>query len=164
MKWSDGKPFTAHDVKFTADYCMSPEGGCAQANLFEQVKRVEVIDDHTVTVHFKQPVAYPYQAFVSSQSPILPKHQFANCLGARASQCTKENFGPVGTGPFMVTTFQPNDVFEYKANPLYTEKGKPHFKAVTLKGGGSAMDSARAVFETGEYDYAWNLQLAPEVL
>ena len=32
--WSDGTPFTSADVKFTADYCMHPEGGCAQMSKF----------------------------------------------------------------------------------------------------------------------------------
>ena len=50
------------------------------------------------------------------------------------------------------------------ANENYREEGKPAFASVTFKGGGDATAAGRSVLETGEFDYAWNLQLAPDVL
>ncbi len=70
----------------------------------------------------------------------------------------------MGTGPFVVTDFRPNDVIRFAANENYRDPDKPAFATVTFKGGGDATSAARAVMETGEYDYAWNLQLAPEVI
>ena len=52
----------------------------------------------------------------------------------------------------------------YVANPNYRDAAKPAFASVTLKGGGDAPSAARAVLETGEFDYAWNMQVEPEVL
>ncbi|MEM9850770.1 MAG: ABC transporter substrate-binding protein, partial [Pseudomonadota bacterium] len=75
--WSDGTPFTAEDVKFTADYCMNPEGGCAQLSKFGGVSSVEVIDELTVKVTFDAPQPFPYGPFVGGESPILQKAQFA---------------------------------------------------------------------------------------
>ena len=164
LLWSDGSPVTSKDVAFTAKYCTDPNGGCAQLNVFDDIEKIETPDDRTVKIYFSKPVYYPYKAFVSAQSPIIQAKQFANCLGAKASQCTKENFSPVGTGPFRVKTFRTNDTVEYEANPNFREMGKPHFKTMTIKGGGSAADAARAVYETGEADFAWNLQIPPEVL
>ena len=73
IKWSDGSAFTAHDVKFTADYCMHPEGGCAQLTKFSGVSSVEAIDDNTVKVTFENPMPFPYGPFVGGESPILQK-------------------------------------------------------------------------------------------
>ncbi|TFL17364.1 peptide ABC transporter substrate-binding protein [Jannaschia formosa] len=164
LVWSDGTPFTSADVKFTYDYCTHPEGGCAQGAKFEPVASVETPDDLTVVVNFKEPTPYPYTAFVGGESPILQKAQFEQCLGAAASSCTEQNFGPIGTGPFVVTDFRTNDVIAFEANPNYREEGKPAFASVNFKGGGDADAAGRAVMQTGEFDYAWNLQLAPEVI
>lgn len=164
IKWSDGSDFTSADVKFTYDYCTHPEGGCAQLTKFEGVTAVETPDDLTVVVTFGQATPNPYGPFVGGESPILQAAQFANCLGAAASTCTEENFNPVGTGPFVVTEFKPNDVITFEANANFREAGKPAFSNVTFKGGGDATASGRAVMETGEFDYGWNLQLAPDVI
>jgi len=164
LKWSDGSPLTSADIVFTAEYCMHPEGGCAQLSKFEGVKTVEAVDDLTVKVTFEGPKPNPYLPFVGGQSPIIQKAQFAECLGTKAPTCTSANFGPIGTGPFVATEFRPNDVTSLKANPNYRDPAKPAFATVTFKGGGDAAAAARSVLETGEFDYAWNLQLPPEVL
>ena len=81
-------------------------------------------------------------------------------MGARAPECTEANFGPIGTGPFAVTDFKPNDVISLVANDNYRDQqASLRLRPLTFKGGGSAEASGRAVMETGEFDYAWNLQL-----
>ena len=164
LKWSDGTPVTAADAVFTAQYCMDPAGGCAQLARYEGVKSVEAVDDQTIKVTFTGPKPNPYQAFVGATSPLLQAAQFADCLGAKAPECTAANFGPIGTGPFVVTEFKTNDTIQFAANPNYRDPMKPAFATVNFKGGGDAQSAARAVLETGEFDYAWNLQLAPDVL
>ncbi|NTF33500.1 peptide ABC transporter substrate-binding protein [Rhizobium skierniewicense] len=164
VKWSDGTPLTAEDVIFTWKYCTAPDGGCAQAAQYEGVKTVEAPDPHTVKITFNEPKPYPYSAFVGGQSPIIQKKQFENCIGAKAPGCTSANFGPIGTGPFVVKDFKPNDVISFIANPNYRDPDKPAFATATLKGGGDAASAARAVLETGEFDYAWNMQVEPEIL
>ena len=161
--WSDGTPFTSADVLFTYDYCMG-EAGCYQEAKFEGVTNVEALDDLTVKISFADPMPNPYGPFVGSQTPILQKAQFENCTGTRRQECTEENFGPIGTGPFVVTEFKPNDVIQLKANDNYRDPNKPAFATMVFKGGGDAAAAGRAVMETGEYDYGWNLQLAPEVI
>ncbi len=161
--WSDGTPFTSADVLFTYDYCMG-EAGCYQEAKFEGVTNVEALNDLTVKISFADPMPNPYGPFVGSQTPILQKAQFENCTGTRRQECTEENFGPIGTGPFVVTEFKPNDVIQLKANDNYRDPNKPAFATMVFKGGGDAAAAGRAVMETGEYDYGWNLQLAPEVI
>ncbi|MEL6532810.1 MAG: peptide ABC transporter substrate-binding protein [Pseudomonadota bacterium] len=162
--WSDGTPFTAADAVFTWEYCTHPEGGCAQTQYFEGVTSVEALDDLTVQITFDAPTPFPYTALVGSESPIIQAAQFADCLGARAPECTEANFGPIGTGPFVVTDFRPNDVIEFVANENFRFEDRPYFASITFKGGGDATASARSVLETGEFDYAWNLQIDPTVL
>jgi len=164
LLWSDGTPVTSADVVFTAEYCMHPEGGCAQARFFNDVASVEALDERTIRVNFTVPKPNPYSAFVTGASPIIQAAQFAECLGARAPECTQANFYPIGTGPFVVDDFRPNDVISLSANPNYRDPARPFFATVTFKGGGDAASAGRAVMETGEMDYAWNLQLAPDVI
>ncbi|ABF63448.1 peptide ABC transporter substrate-binding protein [Ruegeria sp. TM1040] len=164
IKWSDGSDLTSADVKFTYEYCTHPEGGCAQVTKFEGVTSVETPDDSTVVVTFDKATPFPYGPFVGGESPIIQAAQFAECLGAKAPECTEANFNPIGTGPFVVDEFKPNDVITLSANPNYRDPAKPAFAKVLFKGGGDATAAGRAVMETGEFDYAWNLQLAPDVI
>ena len=164
IKWSDGTPLTAHDVVFTGEYCLHPEGGCNSSSYFTDVTKLEALDDQTVVVHFGVAKPFPYGPFVGSTAPIIQKAQFQDCMGAKAQECTEQNFGPIGTGPFKVEEFRANDVITFSANEHYRDPNKPAFATATFKGGGDAASAARAVLETGEFDYAWNLQVEPEVL
>ena len=164
LLWSDGTPVTSADVKFTWEYCTAEGGGCAQSEKYNDVTSIDTPDDLTVVVNFGVSKPFPYGPFVGAQAPILQAAQFADCLGPKAPECTEANFNPIGTGPFAVTEFRPNDVISLVANENYREEGKPAFASVTFKGGGDATAAGRSVLETGEFDYAWNLQLAPDVL
>jgi peptide/nickel transport system substrate-binding protein len=162
LMWSDGTPMTADDAVFTAAYCMDPAGGCAQLTKYEGVKSVEAVDATTIKVTFTAPKPNPYTAFVGALSPILQKAQFTPCMGAAAPTCTDPNNMPIGTGPFMVTGFTVNDTVSLAANPNYRDAAKPAFATAVIKGGGDAEGSARAVMETGEFDYGWNTQIPPD--
>ncbi len=162
LMWSDGSPVTADDAIFTAAYCMDPAGGCAQLSKYDGVKSVEALDASTIKVTFSGPKPYPYSAFVGATAPLLQKAQFAACQGAAAPTCTDANNAPIGTGPFRVTGFTVNDTVTMEANPNYRDAAKPAFATAVIKGGGDAEGSARAVMETGEFDYAWNTQIPPD--
>jgi peptide/nickel transport system substrate-binding protein len=94
---------------------------------------------------------------------ILPEHILADAIGA-GSRDAPFNLKPVGTGPFMVTEFRPGDTVLYDRFPDYWDAGKPFFDSVEMKGGGDAPGAARAVVVTGEGDWAWNIQVEPEIL
>ncbi|MFQ5421393.1 MAG: peptide ABC transporter substrate-binding protein, partial [Anaerolineae bacterium] len=162
--WSDGTPLTAADVVFTAEYCMHPDTGCASISSFDGVASVEAVDDLTVLITFEGPQPFPYGPFVGPATNVLQAAQFADCIGAAAVGCTEQNFAPIGTGPYKVKEFRPNDVTIFEINENYRDPNRPFFSEVVLKGGGDAASAARAVLETGEGDYAWNLQVEPEIL
>ncbi len=164
IKWSDGTKFTADDVVFTYEYCTHPDTGCSHTNYYTGISSVKALDPHTVKIEFNVAKPFPYSAFVGYNTPIIQKAQFDGCQGAKAQECTKQNFYPIGTGPFKVVDFKPNDVIVFEANPNYRDPNKPAFSKMVFKGGGDATSAARAVLETGEMDYAWNLQVEPEIL
>ena len=163
--WSDGTPFTSDDVVFTWEYCSDEATGC-QTQAFEFVDTVEAVDDSTVTINFSEPQPFPFVPFVSFNSPIIQRAQFADCVGEASVGCSDQNFAPIGTGPYMVTELVPEDFVTYEVNPNYRglDEGLPAFGSVRIEGGGDAESTARSVLEIGEADYAWNLQVAPEIL
>ena len=161
--WSDGTPLTAEDAVFSWEYCTNEDTGCAWLTAFNSVANVEAVDDLTIKITFDGPKPNPYEAFVSSISPIIQKAQFGECVGAAAQTCSEANLNPIGTGPYKIIDFKVNDVVTYEPNELYRD-GLPYFDRVVFKGGGDAVGAARAVMETGEADYAWNLQVEPEIL
>jgi peptide/nickel transport system substrate-binding protein len=163
--WSDGTPLTSDDIIFSWEYCSNEATGCA-VSAYENVASVEAVDDLTVTVTFTGPQPFPFVPFVGYTSPIIQRAQFADCVGEAANACTEQNFAPIGTGPYMVTELRPEDTVLYEMNPNYrgVADGQPHFGTVEIKGGGDAEAAARSVLEIGEADYAWNLQVAPEIL
>ena len=74
-----------------------------------------------------------------------------------------KNALPLGTGPYRLVTFVPNEGATYERNPFY--HGEPvYFDRIVLLGGGDALAAAQSVLEKGEVDYAWNLQVKPDVL
>ena len=164
LLWSDGSQVTSADVVFSAEYCLDPVGGCQQLSRFADVEKIEALDDLTVRLTFSKPKPFPYGPFVGADSPIIQMAQFGDCKGERALQCTEENFNPIGTGPYRVVEFRANDTITFEINPNYRDAGKPAFSSVVFKGGGDAVGAARTVLQTGEFDYAWNLQIDPAIL
>lgn len=164
LVWADGTPLSSADVVFSGGYCKDPAVACNTATVFADVESIEAVDDLTVRLTFTDPKPFPYAPFVSSAAPILQKAQFEGCMGEKAQQCTEQNFHPVGTGPFKVKEFRANDVIVFEVNENYRDPNKPCFSELVIKGGGDAASAARAVLETGEADFAWNLQVEPKIL
>ena len=163
LKWSDGSDFTANDVVFTWRYCTDEEIGCTGENAFSGIASVNAIDDLTVRIEFDTPVPYPYTAFVGAGTPIISSAQFAECVGVAARTCEQQNTAPLGTDPYRITEFTPNEGAIYERNPFYWGE-TPYFDRVVIKGGGDAITAARSVLEADEADYAWNLQVDPNTL
>lgn len=124
---------------------------------------VEKVDDHAVRVKFKQPTPFWADTFVGWAGCIIPKHLFADYIGAKSREAPT-NLKPVGTGPYKFKDFKPGDLVTGEINTDYHEPNRPHFDAIEMKGGGDAVLAARAVLQTGEYHFAWNMQVEDEIL
>ena len=162
VKWHDGKPLTADDVVFTYEYAKDPATAAYTTGSYKDIK-VEKVDSHTVKVIFSQPTPFWADPFVGTVGQIIPKHRFGDYVGAKSREAP-DNLKPVGTGPYKFVEFKPGDVLTGTRNEDYHIKNQPHFDTIEVKGGGDAVSAARAVLQTGEYDYAWNLQVEDEVL
>lgn len=163
VKWSDGQPFTADDVVFTWQYVTDKETGAVSLGIYQGIANVEKIDDTTVKVSFKEVTPGWYTVFSATNGTILPKHAFQDFKGSKAKDAPI-NLKPIGTGPYKVESFSPGDSIIYVINESYREANKPFFDQIQLKGGGDAPSAARAVLQTADYDFAWNLQVEWTVL
>jgi peptide/nickel transport system substrate-binding protein len=163
VKWSDGTPFKASDVAFTFKYQCDPATAASTSTYCDGVASVVAKDDTTVVITYKDTNPFFYQWGVGGGSLMLQEAQYKGCVGAAAKNCTADQ-KPIGTGPYKVDTFKPGDTVTYTLNENFRDPNKPFFKSVTFKGGGDAPGAARAAFQTGEADYAWNLQVDASVL
>jgi peptide/nickel transport system substrate-binding protein len=163
IKWADGRPFTADDVVFTHRFVVNKETGATTYASYDGIEKVEALNPTTVKITFKAPAPAWFLPFVGENGMVLPKHALESYIGANARNAPF-NLKAFGTGPYKIDTFRPGDVVIYSINDNYRDPTKPAFQQVQIKGGGDAVSAARAVLETGEYDYAWNLQVEWPVL
>ena len=94
---------------------------------------------------------------------LIPRHVFEPFKGAN-SRDAPANLRPVGTGPYRFVDFKPGDIVRGELNTAYHVANRPFFDTIEMKGGGDAASAARAVLQTGEFDYAWNLQVEEDIL
>jgi peptide/nickel transport system substrate-binding protein len=127
VKFSNGQPLKASDVKFTLENAANPKVDPLSSILLGGlVKSVSIPDPTHVRVDLKQ--ASPALPYYLALVAILPE-DLVKKMGAKA-------FGvhPVGTGPFMVTQFSPGSpTIVLKRNPYYWQKGLPYLDGITYK-------------------------------
>ncbi|MBI5275379.1 MAG: peptide ABC transporter substrate-binding protein [Burkholderiales bacterium] len=162
VTWHDGQPFTADDVVFTWEYAKDPATATVTHGTYKDIV-VTRVDSHTVRVQFPRPTPYWAEPFSGPRGMVIPKHIFGPYIGAKSREAPN-NVKPVGTGPYVFVDFKPGDMVMGKANDKYHIPNRPHFDTIEMKGGGDAVGAARAVLQSGEYDYAWNLQVEDEIL
>ena len=145
VKWHDGEPFTAEDVKFTIEAIMDPENGAENAPNYEDVQEITVPDEKTVCFR----LAEPNVAFLEYMTmAILPKH----LLEGEDMQQSDFFRAPVGTGPYKLESWDVGQAIVMVKNEDYY-LGAPHIDKVIFKI--VADDNAQAVqLESGELDIA----------
>lgn len=115
ISWHDGYPFTAADVEFTYKKLIDPELRTPYSGDFERVKSLEVLDDHTVKVTYKE----PFSPGLSSWGMfIIPKHLLEN------KDLNTDEFQrhPIGTGPYKFMAWKTQEKIELESNRNYFEK------------------------------------------
>lgn len=114
VRWHDGAPFTAEDVRFTYERLIDPAIPTPYGGDFERVQSLEVVDDHTVRVRYKEPFA---PALASWGMWIMPKH----LLDGADWHTTAFARAPVGTGPYRFKRWKTGELIELVANADYFE-------------------------------------------
>jgi peptide/nickel transport system substrate-binding protein len=162
VTWHDGKPFTADDCQFTWEYCADPATASVSIATYKDIK-VEKVDSHTIKVNFAKPTPFWADAFVGVRGMVIPKHLFAAFKGDKSREAPT-NLKPIGTGAYRFVDFKPGDIVRGELNAAYHMPNRPYFDTIEMKGGGDAVSAARAVIQTAEFDYAWNMQVEDEIL
>src|SRR5213593_1872021 len=162
VAWHDGKPFTADDCVFTWEYVADPATASTNIQTYKDIK-VEKVDSHTIRVVFARPTPFWADAFCGVRGMVLPKHLFEAYKGGKSREAPA-NLKPVGTGPYKFVDFKPGDMVRGELNSNYHMPNRPFFDTIEIKGGGDAVSAARAVIQSGEFDYAWNMQVEDEIL
>jgi peptide/nickel transport system substrate-binding protein len=124
VKWQDGKPFTAADVKCTWDLVMGTGGDKLRINprksWYDNVEWVTTKGDYEVTFHLKQPQPALLALLASGWAPIYPCHVPAREMRQH----------PIGTGPFKFVEFKPNEYIKVARNPDYWKPGRPYLDGI----------------------------------
>jgi peptide/nickel transport system substrate-binding protein len=162
VKWHDGEPFTANDVKYTYEVMAHPDYTGVRSNYAsdlqgfdeynageaEEVTGLEVVDDHTIKFHFKEPnVVALYRASFS----IIPEHIYGKYEVADLATApeTLEFTKLVGTGPFKASDAVTNESYSLVRNDDYWE-GAPYLDGVVWRV--INQDVAPGLLESGEID------------
>ena len=163
VQWHDGKPFTADDVVFNWEYAVDPATAAVTTGQYADIKSIDKLDSHTVKITFKNATPFWSAPFCGPTGQIIPKHIFEAFKGAKSREAPA-NLKPVGTGPYKFADFKPGDMVKGDLFAGYHGANRPHFDTIEMKGGGDAVSAARAVIQTAEYDYAWNMQVEDDIL
>ncbi|MGN8116359.1 peptide ABC transporter substrate-binding protein [Labrys sp. 22185] len=127
VKWHDGKPFTAEDVKFTLELMVDPNFRSWRRTGHEHVRDIKVVSPTEISWRMDKPFA-PYPSILASTF-IVPKH----ILGEAADKNTAPfNNAPVGTGPFKWSKRVAGDYIELAANEDYFGEG-PYLERIVYK-------------------------------
>lgn len=145
VKWHDGEPFTAEDVKFTIEAIMNPENGSENAPNYEDVKKITVIDQHTISFQ----LTAPNVAFLDYMTmAVLPKH----LLEGQDMQTSDFFRKPVGTGPYKMESWDEGQAITLVKNQDYF-KDVPNIGTIVFKI--VSDDNAKAMqLRSGELDLA----------
>lgn len=170
VQWSDGQPFTAADIRFTYDYITNPAISSHAAAAYTSVDSIEIVDDYTIRVNFKAPEPAWAVPFVGRYGLILPQHVFEQYNGENYADAPANKL-PVGTGPYRVVAFSPQEVLflgdklvetnrvTYEPNYYFHGPEQPAFNRVELRGWGLPELSAQSVLESNTADYVYDLRL-----
>ncbi len=126
VRWHDGKPFSAKDVKYTFDVVRGAQDAPARLRVnprklwYENVEAIEAPDPFTVAFRLKRPQPSLLLMLASGYSPIYPAHV---PLAEFKTRC-------IGTGPFKLKEHKPGEYLEYVKNPDYFVKGRPYLDGI----------------------------------
>jgi len=118
VRWHDGAPFTSRDVEFTYKKLIDPGVRTPYSGDFQMVKNLEVIDDYTLKVYYKEPFSPGLSSWGMN---IMPAH----LLEKEDLNITKFARNPIGTGPYKFKLWKTGERLELVSNHDYFE-GRPY--------------------------------------
>ena len=153
VRWHDGEPMTSADVKFTFENILLNYHSRTKGGLSGILESIDTPDDTTVVFNFTQPYAALLQRLNSTEAPILPKHIYE---GVDDVQTAEANLAPVGTGPFMLESYDIDNEITLVRNDGYFKEGLPYLDRVVFRVIPDQNTQVLAL-EEGEVDYIWRV-------
>lgn len=132
VRWSDGVPVTAEDVRFSWKAQTHPEVAWEASYFKDFIADVEVVDPHTVRFHYTR--IYPAQLLHANEGMILPKHvwgQIPFSEWRQSARFFRENM--VTDGPYQLASWKPGEEIVLVANEDYYEEGLPRIGKVVFR-------------------------------
>src|SRR5215216_2963010 len=157
VKWHDGKPFTAADVKCTFELLQGKAKerlrGNPRKEWYNNLVEVTTNGDLEATLHLKRPQPAMVMLLASGYSPIYPCHVSP----------AQMRLHPIGTGPFKFVEYKSNEHIKVAKNPDYWKKGRPYLDAIEYQ---IVPNRSTAIlgFVAGNYDMTWPYNLTPALL
>ena len=153
VKFHDGAPLTADDVKASFDHIIFPPPGILspRKSVFDAVQKVGVIDPLTVQFTLSAPRSFFIAAIASGWNVIYRK----NTLEENHFDLKKVKVAP-GTGPFIFDSYQPGQVWKMHKNPQYWNPELPYLDGLEMHHLPYGPATAAALL-TGQVDYAYGL-------
>src|SRR5215831_18597681 len=148
VKWHDGRPFTAADVKCTWDRLRGVDADKFRINprkaWYRNVEEITTNGDYEATFHLKRAQPYLIALLASGQSPVYPCH-------VSTAQMRQH---PIGTGPFKFVEYKPNEHIRTVRNPAYWKPGRPYLDAIETT---IITDTSTRLlaFLAGKFDLNW---------
>lgn len=127
VKWHDGKPFTAEDVKFSLELLVDPNFNSWRRTGHQLIRDLTVVSPTELTWRMEEPFA-PYPSILAATF-IVAAHTFE---GVEDKNTAPIDEHPIGTGPFKFVSRRPGDSIELVANPDYFGEG-PYIEKVFFR-------------------------------
>src|ERR1700736_1982970 len=157
VRWHDGRPFSAKDVKCTWDLLTGKSTEKLRVNprksWYRNLEEVTVDSDNEVTFHLKRPQPFFTALLASRASPVYPCH-------VSPAQMRQH---PIGTGPFKFVEYKPNESIKLERNPDYWKPGRPYLDGIEFRIGPNR-STAVLGFIAGQFDVTWPYSITPPLV
>lgn len=127
VKWHDGQPFTADDVKFSLEFMLDKKVASPRYAYYEKIEKIETPDKYTVVIHLKEPDSALIPNL--SYNYIIPKHIWEKVDRTKVRESEYNKSKPIGNGPFKFVEWKAAERVVLEANPDYYG-GRPNFDKV----------------------------------
>lgn len=125
VKFHNGRELTAEDVKYTIERILDPKTGSPARSYLTPIKKVVVRDRYTVEIDLSEPLASLLDALTSANASIVPKEEVQRHTNLQRTA--------VGTGPFKLAEWVPDNYMRLVRNPDYFRKGLPYLDEVVFR-------------------------------
>ena len=142
----------------------TPASAAVTSGAYKDIARIDKPDSHTAKITFSRPAPFPFEPFCGPNGQVMAKHVIEPFKGAKSRELPA-NLKPVGTGPYRIVDFKPGDSDPGRTQPELPRPEPAVLRHARAEGLAATPPPRRGrSSQTGEYDYAWNMQVEDDIL